>query len=319
MRGQQDRRLKLHRGVWHVVWRESGGTKRVSLRTNERPQAERNFQEFTRQATLKGGTVNDILDQWEVEKAQLKSIEIAKSKAKPIRRFFGNLHPDQITKSLCRDYARFRGKISPTTIRNELAVLRCAVLWNDKNSPADFQLPAPGAPRSKHITKPEYRKLIAAASSPHLRMFITLAIGTAGRASALLDLTWAQIDMEREIINLSTGDHKNKRRAVVPMTKAVKAALIDAMKARTCDYVIEYGGGPIRSVGKGFKETARKAGLDISPHVLRHSAAVWMAEERVPMEEIAQFLGHTSPAITYKVYARYSPEFLRKAASALDV
>ena len=46
--------------------------------------------------------------------------------------------------------------------------------------------------------------------------------------------------------------------------------------------------------------------------------AVWMAEAGVVMDEIAQFLAHTDPRITYRVYARYSPEYLRKAASALD-
>lgn len=318
MRDPKNRRLKLHRGVWHVVWREGTGTKRVSLRTKERPQAERNFQEFTRQTLSRGETIADILDLWEKEKAHLKSIDIAKSKAKPIRHFFGNLYPDHITKSLCRDYASQRN-VSQTTIRNELAVLRCAVLWNDKNSKADFQLPPAGPPRSRHITKSEYRKLLKAAKSPHIRLFIILAISTAARASALLDLKWNQVDLERGIINLNTGDHKNKRRAIVPITKSANEALLEAQKASTCDYVIEYGGGKIKSIGIGFRRTAKKAGLDISPHVLRHSAAVWMAEARVPMEEVAQFLGHSSPAITYKVYARYSPSYLRRAASALDV
>lgn len=44
-----------------------------------------------------------------------------------------------------------------------------------------------------------------------------------------------------------------------------------------------------------------------------------MAEAGVPMEEIAQYLGHTNPAITRSTYARFSPEFLRKAANALEI
>ncbi|WP_253284257.1 MULTISPECIES: tyrosine-type recombinase/integrase [unclassified Ruegeria] len=57
---------------------------------------------------------------------------------------------------------------------------------------------------------------------------------------------------------------------------------------------------------------------DVSPHVLRHTAAVHMAEAGIAMEEIAQFLGHSDSRITASVYARYSPEHLRKAASALE-
>jgi hypothetical protein len=43
-----------------------------------------------------------------------------------------------------------------------------------------------------------------------------------------------------------------------------------------------------------------------------------MAEAGVTMAEIAQFLGHSSEAVTFKVYARFSPTYLRKAAAVLD-
>lgn len=36
------------------------------------------------------------------------------------------------------------------------------------------------------------------------------------------------------------------------------------------------------------------------------------------MEEIAQFMGHTSPAVTFRTYARYSPEYLRKSSDAIS-
>ena len=52
--------------------------------------------------------------------------------------------------------------------------------------------------------------------------------------------------------------------------------------------------------------------------MLRHSAAVHMAEAGISMEEIAQFLGHSSVEVTRKVYARFSPTYLRKAASVLE-
>jgi len=36
------------------------------------------------------------------------------------------------------------------------------------------------------------------------------------------------------------------------------------------------------------------------------------------MEEIAQYLGHSNTKVTERVYARFSPDFLQSAASALD-
>ena len=52
--------------------------------------------------------------------------------------------------------------------------------------------------------------------------------------------------------------------------------------------------------------------------MLRHSAAVHMAEDGVGMEEIAQMLGHSNVNVTRNVYARFSPDYLRRAASALE-
>jgi integrase len=53
--------------------------------------------------------------------------------------------------------------------------------------------------------------------------------------------------------------------------------------------------------------------------MLRHTAAVWMAEGGTPMSEIAQYLGHSTTLVTEKVYARYSPEYLKKAAAQLEI
>lgn len=55
----------------------------------------------------------------------------------------------------------------------------------------------------------------------------------------------------------------------------------------------------------------------VSPHVFRHSAAVWLAEAGNSMDVIAQVLGHSDSRITTAVYARFSPTYLRKAINAL--
>jgi integrase len=44
-----------------------------------------------------------------------------------------------------------------------------------------------------------------------------------------------------------------------------------------------------------------------------------MAEGGVPMEQIAQYLGHDDVRTTYRVYARFTPGFLQDAARTLDL
>lgn len=57
------------------------------------------------------------------------------------------------------------------------------------------------------------------------------------------------------------------------------------------------------------KAAGRRAGVgNVSPKILRHSAAVRMAEDGVPMEEIAQYLGHRNVNVTRRIYARFSPD-----------
>lgn len=53
--------------------------------------------------------------------------------------------------------------------------------------------------------------------------------------------------------------------------------------------------------------------------MLRHSAAVWLVEDGHSMEAVAQFLGHSNTAMTYRVYARYSPKYLRKLTASLEI
>ena len=140
-------------------------------------------------------------------------------------------------------------------------------------------------------------------------------------AGAVLDLVWARVDLEHRRLDLNpTGRPATRKgRAVVPINDTLYAALIEAKEGALTDHVIEWGGRPVKSVRKAFARAGAKAGVEpCSPHTLRHTAAVWMAEAGVPMPEIAQMLGHSDDRTTQRVYARYGPDYLRTAAKALE-
>jgi integrase len=46
--------------------------------------------------------------------------------------------------------------------------------------------------------------------------------------------------------------------------------------------------------------------------------ALLRRDDRVLRSEIGQYLGHSSESVTYRVYARFSPTYQRKAASVLE-
>lgn len=308
-------RLKLYRGWWYAVWRDGGETKRRALRTQDRDAAARALADLQRHVAAPDNTVASIYAAYLSDKGK----ERARWAWERLRPMFGAMRPDQIDRAACRAYmAARRAKVSDGTIHTELTFLRAALQWHDKATPAVVELPSKPPPADRHLTRDEYERLIAAADVPHVKLFMVLALATAGRMTAILELTWDRVDFERGQIRLGLGEKRRKGRATVPMTDRARDALTEAARARTSDYVIEYAGKRVGKIHHGFATAAESAGLGwCTPHTLRHTAAVWMAEARTPMAEIAQYLGHSDSRITERVYARFSPSHLRRAASAL--
>lgn len=199
-------------------------------------------------------------------------------------------------------------------------MLRAALRFQYGNAAPAIWMPPPARPRDYYLTRAMFRKLLEHIETPHVRLFAVLAVTTGARMSAILELRWDMINLERGVIDLNpAGRHiTNKRRAVVPIAVQADIALREALPAAMSDYVIEYAGGPVKSVKKALQAAAARSGVKCSAHVFRHTAGVWMAEADVPMQKIAQYLGHTSTRVTETTYARYSPSFMRDASAALN-
>jgi integrase len=309
-------RLSLYRGWWYAVWRECGETRRRALRTRDRDAAARALDDYRKRLAAPADTVAGIFAAYLAD----KGTERARWAWGRLEAHFGALRPDQVDRAACRAYVAARGaKVGAGTVHTELTYLRAALRWHDRSGPWVVELPSKPPPKSRHLTREEYARLVTAAKSQHVRLFIILALSTAGRMAAILDLTWDRVDFERGLIRLGEGEKRRKGRATVPMTAGARAALEEAAKARTSAHVIEYGGERVAKIRKGFATAAEAAGLAwVTPHALRHTAAVWMAEAGVPMAQIAQYLGHSDSRVTERVYARFSPAFLRGAAAALE-
>ena len=156
--------------------------------------------------------------------------------------------------------------------------------------------------------------------TPHVRLFIILAITTGARMGAILELRWDQVDFKHRTINFNQvgREQSNKRRPEVPLNSRAYAALEEAAQGALTDFVIEWDGQALKSIKKAIRMAAKRSGVPCSPHVFRHTAGVWMAQADVPMQKISQFLGHTSTRVTERTYARYSPSFMKDAAAALE-
>lgn len=318
---------RLH-GRFVVTWHEDGRRRRHRLEALNSQGAEAEALALIAGLRARAGlrSVEDVWHAYRAAKGDIPAVRNMVWTGPPILRHFGALAPDQIDGEICKSYTAHRraAGIADGTIWTELGHLATALNWAAKASliprAPHIQRPAKPAPRDRHLTRAEIARLLDADAQPHIRLAILLMLTTAARVGAILDLTWDRVDLDRGQINLRLPDATTRKgRAVVPINATARDALLTARAAALSPYVIEYAGGPVRSIRKGFQAACQRAGLTgVSPHVLRHSAAVHMAEGGVAMSVISQYLGHSNEAITAKAYARYSPEYLRGAAAILD-
>lgn len=326
---EQQYRIRRYRGQFALVWYDDAGRRRRhTLGTSDAREADRIapavFAELTRSA---GNNVEALWRAYCADKAGRAVIATMKNTWKALQGRFGSLGADQITIADCRAHTTERrgAGIGDGTIHTELGHLRMVLKWAQSHGLIDaapaIERPPKPAPKERHLTRAEARRLMDAAAVPHIRLFIILALGTGARSGALLDLTWDRCDFEREKIDLRNPFLKipHKGRAIVPMNRTVKAALLEARAGALTPYVLEWAGAKVGSVRRGLGTAAARAKLaEVTPHVLRHTAAVHLAEAGVPLEEISQYLGHSNVAITRRVYSRFSPDHLRGAAEALE-
>lgn len=317
-------RVKLYRGKYAAVRSINGATERISLRTADLSEAKRRLKDW--EAKPAGETVGELVESYldDKDKTAIRAVDLRGS-WKQAKAAFAHLRPDQITRDVCRLYrdARYAAGRKPNTVRKELEVVRAALNFHKRGDKAIFELPPPPPPKERFLTKDEVRALLKASRRfPHVRAFIALSVATGARQSALLELTWDRVDLKHRLIKLArntAADEQMKSRATVPINRRAYRYLRVLKAASTSPYVIEWAGGRVMSIKKGFGAACRRAAIpDVTPHVLRHTAASWLAMAGVPMFDISRYLGHSDTRVTERRYAKLSPEYLRTAAKALD-
>ncbi len=267
--------------------------------------------------------MGSVVEAYLTAKSEMVSHHRAETAWKAAKPFWDRLPIVRVDETAALDYRKRRAHCAAITVRNELAVIRAALNWGEKKKLIDkapfIQMPKLTSKPVGHLSKAQFRQVLAKAIAPHIQLFLKLAVGTGARTNAILDLTWDRVNFETGLIDLNPRDRvqTSKYRATVPMNEQLRESLMAAKEGAMSDYVIEHGRGKVLSIKKGFEAACRRAGVQATPHMMRHSAAVWMAENGTPMSQIARFLGHTDSAITERVYARFSPTFLANAAESL--
>jgi len=343
-------------GTFYAFWSEQRRSKRKSMGTSSRAEAETRFAHWLllRNDKTPEETVYTVNDCWTVYRTKhvLKDVaspETLEHSWQALAPHFGTMQIAQVDQDAVDRYllrrtsgrfGRFGRAVQSATVRRELLALFACLRFCAKQKMfkaaliETIDLPAGNEPRDRWLTTAEIAAMRAAAArlrrGPKLsrgERFLWVALATAGRKEALLDLTWDRVDFETDVIHLDVpGRAKTKkRRASVPISSELRPFLLRAYEERENDLVMGSKADvwlPIQKIvveaGLGAKEdriVPRATG--ISPHTLRHTAATHMARQGVPIWIIAKVLGNTI-AMVEQVYAKHCPDDLRAAVNLIS-
>jgi integrase len=313
------------RGGWAIVWRDATGKRhRRQLDAADKPTAEAEARSIWKRHTGAASTVGGIVESYiqvGAEKGRI-SEQRQRDAWKAMKPFWGKVDPAKIDEEMAREYARRRNRGQATT-RYELTMLSVALRWAVKAEMIDRapEIWRPEAPESgeKHITVEQFAKWFPEVKAPHARLYVEIALATMARPTAILELTWPQVDWEHGTLNLNPPGRRQtkKRRPIVALDEETLRLLREAHEGAQSDYIIERGGKKVANIKKAFQAASKRSGIHVTPYTLRHTGAVWAAERGTPMAELAQFMGHDDDTTTQKHYARFTPTYLRGVSANL--
>ncbi len=211
---------------------------------------------------------------------------------------------------------------SAGTIKRAFGAARAAVNWAWNNQEIDRPMPflrLPEGPGRERVLSVEELAMLWDTPMPeHLRMFLALAIGTAARPEAILQLTRFQCDLDHGVIHLNPPGRvqTKKRRPVLPMPDWLRPWIASA----SASHLVSYRGKPVRKIAGAFQTLRETAGFgpDVTAYTIRHTVATELARRGVPELEIAAVMGHRSPNRTTGRYMHVKPSYLAQAKAALD-
>jgi len=362
---------QANNGFYYIHWSEGRRSKRQSLGVKEEALATERFAQW-----LLVGNPNaeptaslTVADMWSIytDKHIVTADATRDFSWKNIEPFFGAKTCGEIDDEVVGQYVakrtsgRLGRKARPSTVRRELVAMRSCINWCahpkrkllDPAAVPQFDLPESAEPRDRWLKDDEVQRLLAGAEAlrrgdklARVELFLWLALETAARKQAILELTWDRVDFETRVIhyNVPGRAQTKKRRADVPISAALLPVLqrAHAEWAKACEDaandktkklkkpgpIVMGSNGPIwasvqwAAIKAGFSDQVTPHGkkpkaTGVSPHVLRHTAATHMARRGVPLWIIAKILGN-SLAMIEKTYAKHCPDDLRAAINEIS-
>jgi len=326
--------------VYYAFWYDAKErrTKRLSLDTADPEEAQGRFAAFLVEGVTEFRvdsavlTCGQVLDDYLNERvrpagSKVAAPEVQEDKARLLKLHFGSVPVIDVTDEMVATYLtrRASGDIGrgagDATVRRDLAVLISAINHAvrrrriSRDAVPHIEKPDDAEPRDRWLRGDELAKLLEAVEPKpgerlsRLHRFVHAAYYTAGRRASIEGLQWFQFDLDAQIITLNPRGRSQtkKRRPIVPIASDFMPCVRRAFSEKTSAFYLDAG----RPIYREFSALAASLGLDdVTPHTLRHSRAVHLAQRGVDLWVIAGLLGDTMKTVE-RHYLVHFPDHIR--------
>lgn len=239
----------------------------------------------------------------------------------------------QVTADVCRKYLaeRTNGGASYATVKLDRAVLSPAwsLAFQDGRVAENpwKRAPVPGKPRKERPpfwTESEIERL-AKACRPWLADIVTAGAYTGLRITALLGLTWDDIDFAAGTVHVRAVNSKSGKAYDAPMLGPARDVFERRRFVSGDNPLVFHGSRFGRRISPGL--TWRKIKLAVQEsgvpdhghfcHCLRHSFATNCISKGVPLATVSRWMGHSSIAMTM-IYVHHDTTESKRWAEFFD-
>lgn len=236
-------------------------------------------------------------------------------------RFFGTTRLDSIDPPMIRDFISSmvaRG-LTGASVRRHIAPVRAmfAEAVEDgalrTNPTAGVRVVVRGerrARRPRMLTPEQVRRLLAEIPDEHRDLVLFLSV-TGTRISEALAARWADIERDGGAPVFVVRQSKTEAgERMIPLSPEMNRRLLrrraSSRYSKPDDPIFPSATGtpidPRNFRRRVFREACERAGVEATPHVLRHSLASLLFERGRTAAQVAAWLGHTDPGFTLRTY-----------------